>query len=93
LFLIYPVRIVQSSAPDFQVMGRMMLLMLLQFLILIPGLGIPAAIGGLVFWLTGFWWPAFAATSWLLLVIEMPLVLIGLSSVFQQFDPSKDMPA
>jgi ABC-2 type transport system permease protein len=93
LFLIYPVRIVQSSAPDFQVMGRMMLLMLLQFLLLLPALGIPAAIGGLVFWLTGFWWPAFAATSWLLLVIEMPLVLIGLSSVFQQFDPSKDMPA
>jgi hypothetical protein len=70
-----------------------MLLMLLQFLLLLPALGIPAATGGLVFWLTGFWWPAFAATSWLLLVIEMPLVLIGLASVFQQFDPSKDMPA
>ena len=43
LFLIYPVRIAQSSAADFQLMGRMMLLMLLQFLILIPSLGIPAA--------------------------------------------------
>ena len=67
LFLIYPVRLVQSNAPDFQLMGRMMLLMLLQFLILIPGLGIPAAFGGLAFWLSGFWWPAFAVTSWLLL--------------------------
>ena len=62
LFLIYPVRMVQSNAADFQLMGRMMLLMLLQFLILIPGLGIPAAIGGIVFWLSGFYWPAFAAT-------------------------------
>ena len=46
LFLIYPVRLVQTNAADFQLMGRMMLLMLLQFLILIPSLGIPAAIGG-----------------------------------------------
>ena len=69
---------VQTSAADFQLMGRMMLLMLLQFLILIPGLGIPAAVGGLVFWLSGYWWPAFAATSWLLLVAELPLVLIVL---------------
>ena len=39
LFLIYPVRLVQTNAPDFQLMGRMMLLMLLQFLVLIPGSG------------------------------------------------------
>ena len=60
LFLIYPVRMVQSNAADFQLMGRLMLLMLLQFLILIPGLGIPAALGGVVFWLSGSSWPAFA---------------------------------
>ena len=45
LFLIYPVRIVQSNAADFQLMGRVMLVMLLQFLILIPSLGVPAGIG------------------------------------------------
>ena len=93
LFLIYPVRIVQSSAPDFQLMGRMMLLMLLQFLILIPGLGIPAGIGAIVFWLSGFYWPAFAATSWLVLAAELPLILFVLAYVFQQFDPSTEMPA
>ncbi len=35
-------------------MGRAMLFMLLQFLILIPALGIPAAIGGIAFLLSGF---------------------------------------
>ena len=93
LFLIYPVRMVQTNAADFQLMGRMMLLMLLQFLILIPSLGIPAAIGGIVFWLSGFYWPAFAATSWLVLVAELPLVLILLAWVFERFDPSTEMPA
>ena len=93
LFLIYPVRLVQTNAADFQLMGRMMLLMLLQFLILIPSLGLPAAMGGLVFWLSNYSWPAFAATSWLLLVAELPLVLFALASVFQRFDPSTEMPA
>jgi hypothetical protein len=92
LFLIYPVRMVQSNA-DFQLMGRVMLLMLLQFLILIPSLGIPAAFGGIVYWLSGFSWPAFAATSWLVLMAELPLLLFVLAWVFQRFDPSTEMPA
>jgi hypothetical protein len=92
LFLIYPVRMVQSKA-DFQLMGRVMLLMLLQFLILIPSLGIPAAFGGIVYWLSGFSWPAFAATSWLVLMAELPLLMFVLAGEFQRFDPSTEMPA
>ena len=93
LFLIYPVRMVQTNAADFQLMGRIMLLMLLQFLILIPSLGIPAGIGGIVYWLSGFYWPAFAATAWLVLMAELPLLLFVLAWVFQRFDPSTEMPA
>jgi hypothetical protein len=93
LFLIYPVRVVQTNAADFQLMGRVMLLMLLQLLILIPALGIPAAVGGLVFWLSNFYWPAFAAAAWLMLLAELPLVLFALASVFDRFDPSMDTPA
>jgi Putative ABC exporter len=93
LFLIYPVRLVQSNSADFQLMGRMMLLMLLQFLILIPSLGIPATIGAIVFWVSGSSWPAFAATSWLLLVAELPLILMLLAAVFVRFDPSTEKPA
>jgi ABC-2 type transport system permease protein len=92
LFLFYPVRLIQTSAPDFQLMGRMMLLMLLQFLILIPSLGLPAASGALVFWASGLSWPAFAVTSWLVLLAELPMILIALAWVFQRFDPSTDMP-
>jgi Putative ABC exporter len=92
LFLIYPIRMVQSNAPDFQLMGRVMLVMLLQFLILIPSLGVPAGIGAIVFWLTAFSWPAFGVTSWLLLLMELPLVLMLLAWLFERFDPSTEMP-
>ena len=92
LFLIYPVRMVHTNSVDFQLMGRVMLFMLLQFLILIPSLGIPAAIGAVAFWLSGYYWPAFAAISWLVLVAELPLLLILLAWVFQRFDPSIDTP-
>jgi len=93
LFLIYPVRIAQTSSVDFQLMGRATLFMLLDFLILIPTLGIPAAIGGIVFFVSGFYWPAFAVTSWFVLVAELPLMLILLAWTFQQFDPSTETPA
>lgn len=92
LFLIYPVRLAQANPADFQLMGRMMLLMLLQFLILIPSLGIPASLGGLVFWLSGFSWLAFAATAWLLLLGELPIILILLASIFERFDPGTETP-
>ncbi len=46
LFLIYPVRFAPGNSADFQMVGRMMLFMLLQFLLLIPTLGIPAGLGG-----------------------------------------------
>jgi ABC-2 type transport system permease protein len=93
LFLIYPVRLVNQNGADFQLMGRMMLLMLLQFLILVPCLGIPAGIGGVVFWLSGLAWPASAAVSWIALVAELPLVLIVVSWLFERFDLSTEMPA
>ena len=93
LFLIYPVRMGQTSSVDFQLVGRMMLFMLLNFLILIPTLGIPAAVGGIAFFVSGFSWPAFAVTSWLVLVAELPLLLILVAWTFQRFDPSTETPA
>ena len=94
LFLIYPVRLVPGTAADFQLMGRMMLLMLLQFLILIPSLGIPAALGGLAFWLSGFHLAGVRRSSpgccsW-------PNCRSGCScsrSAFERFDPSTETPA
>jgi hypothetical protein len=93
LFLIYPVRVAQANAADFQLVGRVMLVMLLQFLILVPALGLPAGIGGGVFWMSGWSWPAFAASSWLALVAELPPLVWTVSWLFQRFDPSTDTPA
>jgi hypothetical protein len=93
LFLLYPVRFVQSSAADMQLFGRVMLFMLLQFLILIPSLGIPAGVGGIAFFLSGYRWPVFAAASWLVLVAELPPLLFALGWVFERFDPSTETPA
>ena len=45
VFLIYPVRFAPGTSADFQMVGRTMLFMLLQFLLLIPALGIPAGLG------------------------------------------------
>ena len=74
-------------------MGRMMLFMLLQFLILIPSLGIPAGSGGLAFVLSGFHCPAFAVTSWSCSWPSCRSGLFLLAWMFERFDPSTETPA
>ncbi len=93
LFLIYPVRAVPGVSTDFQFLGRFMLFAMLQMLIVLPCLGIPAAIGGLAYALSGFSVPVFLATSWFVLAAELPLFLVALASRFDQFDPSLHVPA
>ena len=94
LFLIYPVRLVRTTAADFQLFGRAMLFAFLQFLILLPALGIPAAAGGVAFFLSGYrlggirrrlagWcsWPNCRWCCW------------SWAAVFERFDPSTETPA
>ena len=93
VFLIYPVRMMPGTSADFQFVGRMMLFMLLQMLILLPSLGIPAGFGAIAFWISGFSWPAFAVTAWLVLVAELLPLLMLLAWTFIRFDPSTQTPA
>ncbi|MHB1555919.1 MAG: putative ABC exporter domain-containing protein [Isosphaeraceae bacterium] len=93
IFLVYPVRPSVGTTFEFQVMGRMMLFMMLQFLLLIPLAGIPAAVGAGAFWLSGYSWPAFAATSWLSLAAELPALVLFVAWAFQRFDVSTETPA
>jgi hypothetical protein len=93
LFLIYPVRFVPTTSGDFQFVGRMMLYLLLQMLILLPSLGIPAGFGGIAYLLSGFSWPVFAVTTWLALVAELPPLLMLLAWTFNRFDPSTETPS
>jgi hypothetical protein len=93
LFLIYPVRFAQGTSADFQMVGRTMLVMVLQFLTLIPTLGIPAGLAGLAYVLTGFHLPVFAVVGWVLLMAEVPIWLFLLASTFNRFDPGTETPA
>jgi hypothetical protein len=92
LFLIYPVKFAQGTSTDFQVVGRMMLFMLLQFLLLIPALGLPFGFAALAYVLSGFHAPVFAVTAWILLAAEVPLWLFLLASMFVRFDPGTETP-
>ncbi len=93
LFLIYPVRMMPGTSADLQFVGRMMLFMLLQMLILVPSLGIPAGFGLIAFWISDFSWPVFAVTTWLVLVAELLPLLMLLAWTFIRFDPSTQTPA
>ena len=93
VFLIYPIRFPQGNSADFQMVGRMMLMMFLQILLLIPALGVPAAVGGLAYVLSGFYIPVFVVVAWVALVAELPLWLFLLASMFDRFDPGTEMPA
>jgi hypothetical protein len=93
VFLIYPVRLSNSASAEFQLLGRAMVFMLLAFLILIPALGVPAAVGGIAYFLSGHSWSAFAVAAWLALVAELPPLLLALSWTFERFDPSIETPA
>ena len=92
LFLIYPVRLSQGTSADFQMVGRKMLFILMQFLILIPALGIPAGFAALAYVLSGFNLSVFAVTAWVLLAAEVPLWLFLLASMFVRFDPGTETP-
>ena len=93
LFLIYPVRMPGGTTFDIQMMGRMMLFMFLQFLLLIPLVGIPAVVGLLAYFLSGYSWTAFAITSWLVLMAELVPLVLGVAWAFQRFDISTETPA
>jgi hypothetical protein len=93
LFLLYPVRLVPSTAADFQFFGRNMLFMLLWTLTLVPALGIAAGAGGLMCWLVGWSWPAFLLPAWLTFAVEIVPILMLLAWTFDRFDPATHTPA
>jgi hypothetical protein len=93
LFLIYPVRFVPSGTADFQFMGRAMLFMLLEMLALLPSLGLAAAFGGIAYFASGRSWILFGITSWIVIMLELPLFLWGLGWAFERFDPATQTPA
>ena len=93
LFLLYPVRHPAGTTFDFQMMGKLMLFFSLQIVLLLPLLGIPAALGGAVYFLAGYSWPAFVLTTWFLLAAELVPLVLAVAWAFLQFDVSTQTPA
>lgn len=92
LFLLYPFRTSAGTSMDVQEVGRALVFTLLQGLILIPALGIPAGIG-LIAYLAGATPWAGVALAWGALVVEIPLLLWMTGRAFDQFDPGTQTPA
>jgi hypothetical protein len=93
LFLLYPVRHPAGTTFDFQMFGKLMLLFSLQIVLLLPLLGIPAALGGAAYFLAGYSWPAFALTTWFLLAAELLPLVLAVAWAFLRFDVSTQTPA
>jgi hypothetical protein len=92
-FLLYPVRPSTGTTIEIQVMGRMMLFMTLQFLLILPLAGIPAALGGVAYYFAGSSWAVFGITSWLVLAAEVVPLVFFVAWAFQRFDVSTETPA
>ncbi len=93
MFLLYPVRMPAGGALDVQMMGRTSLFMIAQFLLLIPLLGIPAALGAVAYFVAGGSWTALALTAWLVLAAESVPLVAAVAWAFQRFDVSTQTPA
>ena len=92
LFLLYPFRTSAGTSMDVQEVGRALVFTMLQGLMLIPALGIPAVIG-LIGYLVGTTPWTGVALAWGALVVEIPLLLWMTGHAFDQFDPGTQTPA
>src|SRR5262249_36332044 len=91
LFLLFPVRVVQTSPGDFQTSGRYLLVFIAKFLCLFPIGLVGGIVALLIHWATGSL-PAALAGAWLVAfgggIGLVPLVVLA----FDRFDVAKDTP-
>jgi hypothetical protein len=92
LFLIYPVRMSSGTSMDFQEVGRAMIFMIIQVLILIPTFGIPGGLAGISY-LAGLPVWACGIAAWAAFMAELPFILWLIGRAFDQFDPGTQIPA
>ena len=93
LFLLLPVPTTPGASADLHVAGRMLWSFALQSMILLPLLGLPAALGAVAYLAGGFSWPAMVATALAALVIEAVPMTMLTAWAFDRFDPALDTPA
>jgi hypothetical protein len=92
VFLLFPTRMTSIGTGDMQAVGRQMLLMLLKLVVLLIGIGLAAAFGGLA-WLTiGRSMTALLAGAAAALFLLGAALIPCVGFAFRRFDPSRDMP-
>jgi hypothetical protein len=89
--LLYPVRLI-STSPDFQLIGRWILSLMIRMLILVPGVGIPILFGVFTNLITGLTWLG-TLMSWLVLMAELAPLVMLVAWAFRRFDPGTETPA
>jgi hypothetical protein len=89
--LLHPVRLI-STSPDFQLIGRWILSLMIRMLILVPGVGIPVLFGVFTKPITGLAWLG-TLTSWSVLLAELPPLVMLAAWAYGRFDPGTETPA
>lgn len=92
LFLWFPTRMTPTTAGDFQMMGRQMMLFFAIYVLVGVLAGTPALIGFLVYLLFGQSWVAGLVTCWTLLLGIVLGLLPLLALAFRNFDVARDTP-
>jgi len=91
LFLLFPTRM-QTNPGDFSQAGRQMLLMMARMAALGIGVGIPAAVGAILFFLTGQNWFIACGVGWLMCAALSCTPIPLVAWAFQRFDVAADTP-
>jgi len=93
LFLLFPFRAVATTPGDMQHIGRNMVEFFAKMLVLALCCGAAAALGALVYWISGESWVAALAMSWLGLLFCGCLLVPCIAWAFRKFDVATDTPA
>ncbi len=90
-FLLFPYRLA-SNPGDFQLIGRMVILWLLKWIVLMIGLGMGFLVGAMAYFLFGGSWLAGGIVTWCVISCVAAALVPVLVLSFNRFDVSKDLP-
>jgi hypothetical protein len=90
--LIFPVPTTPGASNDLQVAGRRILSLLLQIIVQVPLLGIPAILAAGAYYASGLSLPAMVATAFVVLVVEAVPMTMLTAWAFDRYDPATDAP-
>jgi len=91
LFLLFPARVMASQPGDFQAVGRNVLFVFAKLISLVVVVGIAAATGVVIYWVSRNPWVSLAG-AWMVLTISAALTVPLVALAFTWFDVGRDTP-